>query len=196
MTAAQREASELYDIFGDRFYIELQHHLHAEDARRCNAMLDVANALSLPVVATNAVAYANKEDAQLGDVLLCVKHKTNLVQARADLLLRANAEYHLKAPRMMAKIFSAYPQAIRNTLAIAERCTFRLDRLVGQFPLYPVPEGYTRQSYLRELVYRGAAERYGSPLDTKVERQLEYELGMIARMDLAGYFLIVWDIVR
>ena len=96
----------------------------------------------------------------------------------------------------MAQIFEGYPEAIDNTLVIAERCAFRLERLTGQFPLFPVPEGFTRQSYLRDLVYRGAFERYGSPLDSTVERQLEYELGMIAKADLAGYFLIVWDIVR
>ncbi|MFN2448969.1 MAG: error-prone DNA polymerase, partial [Candidatus Baltobacteraceae bacterium] len=98
--------------------------------------------------------------------------------------------------RMMAQIFSAYPQAVKNTLTVAERCAFRLDKLAGQFPVFPVPQGYTRQTYLRELVYRGAAERYGTPPANNVERQLEYELGMIAKMDLAGYFLIVWDIVR
>src|SRR5581483_9518672 len=140
--------------------------------------------------------YAVKSDARLADVLLCVKKKTTLAQAREDALLRPNAEYHLKAPRMMAQIFEGYPQAVDNTLAIAERCAFRLDRLAGQFPLFPVPEGSTRQTYWRELVYRGAARRYGTPLDSKVERQLEYELGMIAKADLAGYFLIVWDIVR
>ncbi|HEV3155148.1 MAG TPA: PHP domain-containing protein, partial [Candidatus Baltobacteraceae bacterium] len=177
-------------------YLELQHHLHAADARRCRELMTIANELQVPFVATNGVMYACKDDARLADVLFCIKNKTNLAQAREDALLRPNAEYHLKPARMMAQIFSGYPDAIRNTLVIAERCAFRLERLAGQFPVFPVPEGYTRQSYLRELVYRGAAQRYGSPLDSKVERQLEYELGMIARMDLAGYFLIVWDIVR
>lgn len=189
-------AKQLRERFGDRFYLELQQHLHPADARRCNDLLALARELELPYVATNGVVYARKEDARLADVLFCVKEKTTLARARSAAQLRPNAEYHLKAPRMMRKIFAAYPEAIANTLAIAERCTFRLDRLAGQFPLFAVAGGYTPQSYLRELVYRGAARRYGTPLDSKVERQLEYELGMIARMDLAGYFLIVWDIVR
>ena len=97
----------------------------------------------------------------------------------------------------MSRIFTPYPKAIAQTLAIAERCTFRLDKLRGQFPTYPLVEGESSsQSYLRTLVYRGAAKRYGTPLPSKAERQLEYELGIIARMDLAGYFLVVWDIVR
>ncbi|HZZ64750.1 MAG TPA: PHP domain-containing protein, partial [Candidatus Baltobacteraceae bacterium] len=187
---------QLCEYFEDRLYLELQHHLHADDARRCRSLIDLAGTFGLPYVATNGVMYACKDHARLADVVFCVKHKTTLAQAREDALLRPNAEYHLKAPRMMAQVFSAYPQAISNTLVIAERCAFRLDRLTGQFPLFAVPEGHTRQTYLRELVYRGAAQRYGTPLDSTVERQLEYELGMIARMDLAGYFLIVWDIVR
>lgn len=188
--------SRIREHFPGRLFLELQHHLHAEDARRCRRLIELAGELQLPYVATNGVMYARREDARLADVLFCVKNKTTLTQAREDALLRPNAEYYVKTPRMMAQIFAGYPQAIRNTLVIAERCAFRLERLVGQFPIFPVPDGYTRQSYLRELVYRGAAQRYGTPIATNVERQLEYELGMIAKMDLAGYFLIVWDIVR
>ncbi|HET9095828.1 MAG TPA: DNA polymerase III subunit alpha, partial [Candidatus Baltobacteraceae bacterium] len=188
--------TRLREHFPDRLFLELQHHLHADDARRCRQLIELAAQLQLPYVATNGVMYARREDARLADVLFCVKNKTTLAQAREDALLRPNAEYHVKPPRMMAQIFAGYPQAIRNTLVIAERCAFRLERLRGQFPIFPVADGYTRQSYLRELVYRGAAERYGAPIASNVERQLEYELGMIAKMDLAGYFLIVWDIVR
>jgi error-prone DNA polymerase len=194
--AAARKAAALRERFGPAFYLELQHHLHAADARACRETLELSRSLDIPCVATNSVFYAAKDGARLADVLLCVKKKTTLAQAREDAALRPNAEYYLKAPRMMAQIFEGYPQALDNTLAIAERCAFRLERLTGQFPLFPVAQGYTRQSYLRELVYRGAAERYATPLDSTVERQLEYELGMIAKADLAGYFLIVWDIVR
>ncbi len=194
--AASKKAGALRERFGESLYIELQHHLHAADARRCRETLELARRLRLPCVATNQVFYAAKGDARLADVLFCVKEKTTLARAREDALLRPNAEYHLKSARMMGQIFEGYPEAITNTLVIAERCAFRLERLAGQFPLFPVPDGFTRQSYLRGLVYRGAAERYGSPLDSAVERQLEYELGMIAKADLAGYFLIVWDIVR
>ncbi|HEY5256790.1 MAG TPA: error-prone DNA polymerase, partial [Candidatus Baltobacteraceae bacterium] len=130
------------------------------------------------------------------DVLTCVKYKTTLTQARERQLLRPNAEYYLKPATAMRRLFAAYPRAVDATLEIAARCSFRLERLTGQFPLFAVPDGSTRQSYLRELVARGAAERYGMPLRSEVERQLEYELGIIAKQDLAGYFLIVWDIVR
>jgi error-prone DNA polymerase len=192
----EEEAAAMRAHFGERYFLELQHHLTAADAERCEQIVALARRMHLPYVATNAVAYARKDDAQLGDVLACVKHKTNLVQARAQMLLRPNAEYHLKDARAMRRVFRAYPEAIEATLEIAQRCAFRLERITGQFPLFPVPEGSTRQRYLRELVAAGAADRYGTPLPPKVERQLEYELGIIAKVDLAGYFLIVWDIVR
>ncbi|MEO6835241.1 MAG: error-prone DNA polymerase [Candidatus Tumulicola sp.] len=194
--AAAGEISRLRAIFGDRFHVELQHHLTQEEAQRNQCLATLARELHVPCVATNAVVYAHKNDAHVADVLCCVKHATNLERARADHLLRANAEYYLKSPAAMRRLFKPYPQAVQRSVDIANRCRFRLERITGQFPLFPVEEGKTRQSYLRELTYRGAAGRYGTPLANDVERQLEYELGIIAKMDLAGYFLIVWDIVQ
>jgi error-prone DNA polymerase len=187
--------ARLRDLFPGRFYLELQHHMRAEDVALVRALVRLSQRLDVPYVATNGVAYAMREDALLADVLACVKYGTRLQDAGT--LLRANHEHHLKTPAQMARLFAEFPLAIRNTLAIAERCAFRLDKLAGEFPLFPIPEHETSpQSYLRTLVYDGAKRRYGWPLDTKVERQLEYELGVIARMDLAGYFLVVWDIAN
>ncbi len=189
-------ASMLHDLFGERVYLELQQHLTADDAAMNEQLIALARRLKIAYVATNAAAYARREEAPLADVLACVKETITLEEARAQHRLRPNAEYYLKSPAAMRKLFAAHPEAIDATLAIAERCAFRLERLIGQFPLFSVPEGYTRQTYLRELVYKGAVDRYGSPIAPNVERQLEYELGIIAKMDLAGYFLIVWDIVQ
>ena len=183
-------------LFGERCYLELQHHLTPEDAQRNDRLVRLSREMHVAYTATNGVIYAHREDAQLADILACVKETITLDAARARHRLRPNAEYHLKSAAAMRAIFSAYPQAVDATLGIAQRCAFRLERLTGQFPLFPVPDTYTRQSYLRELTYRGATERYGTPLASNVERQLEYELGIIAKMDLAGYFLIVWDIVQ
>ncbi|GAC1589681.1 MAG: error-prone DNA polymerase [Candidatus Velthaea sp.] len=193
--AAVAAGAQLRDLFAGAFYLELQHHARPEDGALVQASVRLAGTLGVPYVATNGVAYATSGDAKLADVLQCVRYKTNL--QNAGTLLRPNHEHYLKNPDRMAKLFAPYPLAISNTLAIAERCAFRLDKLVGQFPHFPIPAGeLSHQSYLRTLVYRGAAKRYAMPLDPKVERQLEYELGIIARMDLAGYFLVVWDIVR
>src|SRR5579884_4396079 len=98
--------------FEGRLFLELQHHLHAEDARRCRQLLELAADFELPYVATNGVMYARREDARLADVLFCVKEKTTLADARERALLRPNAEYHLKSPRMMAQIFCGYPEKI------------------------------------------------------------------------------------
>ncbi len=187
--------ARLRDLFPGRFYLELQHHLRPEDGALVQALVALAGKLDVPYVATNGVAYVDREDARLCDVLTCVKYKSTL--ATAGTLLRPNAEYVLKTPEQMARLFHAYPLALANTLAITERCTFRLEKLAGQFPYFPVPDGETsHHSYLRTLVYEGARKRYGWPFSSKVERQLEYELGIIARMDLSGYFLVVWDISR
>ncbi|MDB5093367.1 MAG: hypothetical protein JWO85_1468, partial [Candidatus Eremiobacteraeota bacterium] len=191
--AAVALGARLRDLFPGRFYLELQHHVRPEDPALLRAMVRLAQQLDVPYVATNGVAYATRDDGLLCDVLTCVKYGAPL--QTAGTLLRPNHEYHLKTPAQMARLFAEFPLAIRNTLAIAERCAFRLDKLGGEFPLFPIPaEETSAQSYLRTLVYRGARERYAWPLDPKVERQLEYELGIIARMDLAGYFLVVWDI--
>ena len=194
VATARERAATLRDLFDGRAYVELQHHLRPEDARLVLAQVELAGKLGMPYVATNGAAYATPDDALLCDVLTCVKYGTTL--ANAGTLLHPNREFYLKSPAQMAAIFAPYPLAIANTLAIAERCRFRLERLVGQFPRFPVPEGETTHGHLRALVAAGARERYGAPLPPDVERQLEYELGIIARMDLAGYFLVVWDIAR
>ncbi len=194
--AAAAEIRCFREIFGERFHLELQQHLTEEETRRNAQLTALGRALHVPCVATNAVAYALKEHAPVADVLRCVKLGTTLERARAENVLRPNAEFYVKSAAAMRRLFAPYPNAVARTVEIANRCRFRLERLTGQFPLFPVEKGKTRQSYLRELVHRGAAVRYGAPLHSDVERQLEYELGIIARMDLAGYFLIVWDIVQ
>ncbi len=194
--AAAREAGVLDALFERRFYLELQQHLSPQDTQRNVELVQLARECCLPYVATNGVVYADKEDALVADVFACVREGTTLQAARAANQLRPNAEFHLKAPAAMRRLFAEYPEAIERSIEIARRCSFRLERQTGQFPLFPVPEGSSPQRHLRELVYAGAARRYAMPLETRVERQLEYELGLIAKMDLAGYFLIVWDIVR
>ena len=195
VTTARERAATLRDLFGGRAYLELQHHLRPEDARLVLAQIDLAGKLGMPYVATNGATYATPSDALLCDVLTCVKYGTTL--PAAGTLLLPNREFALKSPAQMAAIFAPYPLAITNTLAIAERCRFRLGKLVGQFPLFPIPPGESStHGYLRTLVNAGARKRYGDPLPPSVERQIEYELGIIARMELAGYFLVVWDIAR
>src|SRR5579883_1947755 len=185
----------LRDLFPGAFFIELQQHMRPEDGALVHALVRLARNIGVPYVATNGVAYAFPGDARLADILTCIKYRTTLAQAGP--LLRPNAEFFLKAPAQMAALFSHYPQAVRQTLAIAERCTFRLDKLRGQFPGYPLPPNQeSAHDYLRTLVYEGAAKKYGTPLDAAVADRLKHELDVIKRLDLAGYFLIVWDIAH
>jgi len=187
----------LREYFGDCLYLELQQHLTPQEAARNAHLLQLGRELGIPCVATNGVFYARQEDAQLADILLCIQHTITLNEARAKHLLRPNWEYYLKSAEAMQRLFADYPEAIEATAFIAARCTFRLERIVGQFPLYEIPQEYpSTQVFLEQLVMNGAYERYGYPLDAAVTKQLTVELDLIERMDLVGYFLIVWDIVQ
>ncbi|HTW84293.1 MAG TPA: DNA polymerase III subunit alpha [Candidatus Sulfotelmatobacter sp.] len=193
--AALALGAQLRDLFPGRFHLELQHHMRPEDPALVRALVALGTRLGIPAVATNGVAYVSRDDGFLADVLACVKYGTTL--EAAGTLLRPNHEHYLKSPAQMARLFAEFPGAVSATLAIAERCTFRLLRLDGEFPLFPLPATHaTPHSYLRALVYDGAARRYGSPLPGAVLDKVEAELKLIAEMDLAGYFLVVWDIVR
>ena len=144
-------------------------------------------------MATNDVCHTGADRALL-DVLTCIRLKTTLEEAGRALWV--NAERHLKSPAEMAALFRDLPGALATTREIAERCEFTLADLGYRFPDYPLPPGETPDSYLRALTYAGARERWGAALGDRVRRQLEHELTIIAKLKLAGYFLIVWDIVQ
>ena len=191
---ARRRAMYYRELFAaDNFYLELQHHNLPAHEILCRKLIELGRALDIPVVATNNVHYAAPEGRQLQDVLTCIKNHTTL--DKADGILYPNAERYLKPPEAMIRQFARWPQAIENTGVIAERCLFSLSKLPTSLPDFPVPDGETDDSYLKRLVYDGAAGRYGE-LSEVVTRQLEHELGIIQRLKLAGYFLIVWDIAR
>src|SRR5881296_455077 len=170
-------------------------HRHGERAgeRLARRLADLAAAHRVPVVATNDVRHAAPEGRPLLDVLTCIRLGTTLDQAGRRLL--ANVERHLKPPAEMAALFRDMPEAIRQSRRIAERCAFTLADLGYRFPEFPLAPGETPSGRLRALTERGARERYRT-VTPRVRQQLEHELGMIERLDLAGYFLIVWDIVR
>jgi len=187
-------ADRLVQALGRRqVYVELQRHLDRGEERQNRALLELAAARRLAVVATNDVRAATPAAMALQDVLTCVLHKTTL--PTAGRLLLGNAERHLKASAAMEALFAERPDAIARTREVADRCAFTLEDLGYQFPDYPVPAGHEQFSYLHELTYAGARDRY-RPLGPAPARQIARELDLIAKLDLAGYFLIVWDVVR
>ncbi len=184
----------LRDMFGPRhLYVELQRHLHREEEEENQTLIGRACRLGLPVVATNAPSYAAPAQRELLDVFACVRNHTTL--AEAGRLLERNAERQVKTPAEMARLFADLPEAIAHTLEISSRIQFTLADLGYEFPRYPVPEGHTQNSYLRHLADEGARQQY-RPYHERARKQVERELALIEKLGLAGYFLIVWDIVR
>jgi error-prone DNA polymerase len=181
-------------IFGrGNVYAELQRHYDRRQEARNQAVIDLARGLGIPLVATNGVNHAHPGERELQDVLTCVRHKTIIQEAGR--LLSINAEHHLKPAATMERLFSDLPEAIRNAADLAARVQFTLADLGYKFPDYPTPPGETMNSFLRKLTERGARDRYRSYYDG-AKKQIERELALIEKLELAGYFLIVWDIVR
>ena len=173
--------------------IELQRHLLREEEADNAALRDLASAFHVPVIATNGVRFAETGSRPLYDVLTCIRHKTTL--ERAGRRLTCNAERYLKSPDAMARLFADLPEALAGTCELAERLEYTMSDLGYRFPEYPVPVGETMASFLRKITQAGARGRY-RPYDDRARRQIERELDLIEKLDLAGYFLIVWDIVN
>src|SRR5713101_1894398 len=189
-----RCVQELCDLFGrDHVYVELQRHHCREEEARNQAAVEIARKCSLPLLATNGVCHAVPQERELLDVFACIRH--HRVLATAGRLLSRNCERHLKSPVEMQRLFADLPEAIVNTQALSSRLQFTLNDLGYEFPRYPVPEGSSQMQFLRERTQEGMLSRYGSG-NEKARRQIDRELALIAKLDLPGYFLIVWDIVR
>ncbi|HET9183234.1 MAG TPA: error-prone DNA polymerase [Candidatus Angelobacter sp.] len=194
LDAARKLLQRLVGIFGARnVYVELQRHLVREQEARNHACVRLARELKLPLLATQGVHYATAAEREILDVFTCIKHKREL--ETAGRLLCRNAERRIRTPRQMDVLFCDLPDALDNTCELSDRLDFTLKKLGYQFPRYPVPDGGTQNEFLRAQTMKGALDRYRS-LDDRTQRQLEKELRLIEKLDLAGYFLIVWDIVR
>src|ERR1700723_2061134 len=194
---ARRQVDQLTGLFGrGNVYIELQRHFHREEETRNRAAIAIARSLNLPLLATNGVCYAAGKDRELCDAFTAIRHHRTL--SMAGRLLARNPERHLKSQQEMQQLFADLPEAVANTLELSSRLEFTLNDLGYQFPLYPVPESETMDSFLRAHAWEGFRQRYGrtSPdMQTRARRQIERELVLIEKLKLAGYFLIVWDLV-
>jgi error-prone DNA polymerase len=196
--AACEAVKRLAEMFGrPNVYVELQRHFHRDEEYRNRVAIEIAEALHLPLLATNGVNYAATRERELADAFTALQHRRTL--ATAGRLLARNAERYLKSPAAMRALFADLPQAIANTLDLSSRLEFTLNDLGYEFPRYPVPEGESMISFLRERTRQGMQSRYGradAELKKRARRQIERELNLIEKLKLAGYFLIVWDLVR
>ena len=184
----------LIGLFGQsNVFLELQRHLQRDEEHDNQALLAMASAYHVPVVATNGVRFADVPDRPLYDVLTCIRHKTTL--AHAGRRLERNAERYLKPPAVMTQLFHDVPKAVAATQELSERLGYTMADLGYRFPEYPVPAGETVSSFLRKITEVGARERY-RPYADRAQRQIARELDLIDKLDLGGYFLIVWDIVN
>jgi len=188
--AAPEMADKLRGIFPNgRVAIDIQrHYLRDEEARN-----QIFLQMGLPVVAANGVSHATRQDRPLMDVLTCVRNHVPIDEAGR--LLARNSERFFKPAAKMEALFADIPHALSGARALGERLEFTLEDLGYRFPRYPVPHGETMDSFLWKRTFEGAARRY-DPMYEKARLQLERELRLIEKLELAGYFLIVWDIVE
>ena len=191
---AKAKAGEYAALFGeDNFFIEIQDHGIPEQKEVTKALAAIAKELGLGLVATNDVHYLGREDSTAHDVLLCIQTGSTLEEQ--DRMRFSSDQFYLKTAEEMGEVFPDHPEALTNTLAVAERCNVELDLGRIHLPEYDVPEGKTLDNYLEELCRAGIAERY-RPVTPEVEARLEYELGVIRKTGFSGYFLVVWDFIR
>jgi DNA polymerase-3 subunit alpha len=191
---AREYAGTLAEIFGpERFFIEIQDHGIREQREVNLDLIPLARELGLPLVATNDVHYCNQNDASIQDVLVCVQTNSTLNDPKR--LKSESDQLYFKGPQEMAQVFGDIPEALSNTVRIAEMCNLDLSFKGYHLPEFEVPEGFTADTYLEHLCREGVRRLYGH-VDGTVGERLAYELSVIRSMGFTNYFLVVWDFVR
>jgi error-prone DNA polymerase len=196
---ARTEVERLTHIFGPgNVFVELQRHCDRQEEHRNQAAVRIARSLRLPLLATNGVHYATPAERELLDVLTTIRHHCTL--ETAGRLLAPNAERSLRPARQMQELFRDLPEAVANTCELSARLAYQMSDLGYRFPEYTAPAGEPMQPFLEKRVAEGIRNRYLPKHDDKLflraQKQAQRELALIARLGLAGYFLIVWDIVQ
>jgi DNA polymerase-3 subunit alpha len=191
---AREQIGWYQDTFGpDNFFLELQHHQIDELQVLNRWLVENQGYANVPLLATNDVHYIRSEDFDAHDTLLCIQ--TSSVKAEQNRMRFSGPTFHLRSPEEMWRLFADVPEALTNSLLIADMCDVNLDSEGYHLPVFPVPDGYTAETYLRHLCERGLRWRYGSRADDpEVRERLDYELRVVHNMGFDTYFLIVWDL--
>ena len=193
---AQSLAAGYRDILGPtNFFIELHDHGIAEQ-KKCNVHLPrLAREFGLGLVAANDVHFLRRSDHKAHDVLLCINTAAKIEDEQR---MRYEPELYFKSPDEMREIFRDFPEAITNTLEIANRCNLEIEFGKSKYPEYPAPEGKSREGYLCELCYKGLSERYGERAgqDGELIKRLDYEIDVLKKTGFISYILIVWDFIH
>ncbi|OFZ19680.1 MAG: hypothetical protein A2X94_16620 [Bdellovibrionales bacterium GWB1_55_8] len=194
VTRNQEFYRALKELFPGRFYLPVSRFLDATDRDRLRVATQLSAELGVPLVATNDVHYHIPERRQLHDTLVSIREGMPLHCAGE--VLFSNSERYLKSAKQMEKLFRELPEALENTIRIAEQCTFSPAELRYRYPSEWIPEGETAQSYLERLTWEGAARRYSSAIPENVLKQLRHELRLVNELGFADYFLTIWEIVE
>ncbi|HEX2861767.1 MAG TPA: error-prone DNA polymerase [Lacunisphaera sp.] len=193
-SAVEEALRPLQRIFGpDHLNVEIQRHRVRGEETIVSLLAAVAARHHLPLLATGGVLHAQADQRMVADVFTCLRHHTTL--DAAGRLLAANGDRHLHAARHMQALFRDHPGAITRSAEVAQQLEFTLSDLGYRFPDFPVPEGHSMKTFLREQVQRGARQRYRT-ISPAAQRQIDKELALIDHLGFNGYFLIVWDICR
>jgi len=193
---ARQQLDWYFDVFGrERFFLELQQHDMSELETINRHLMEMGPRYNASFIATNDVHYIEPEDFRLQDILLAIQTGSLLNDPKR--MKMTNGTYYLRSPEEMSRVFSEVPEALSNTLLIAERCNVDLGFKGYHLPHFNVPDGKTAQSHLTELCEAGMIQRFGDRASKdKYRQRLEYELGVIHQMGFETYFLIVWDLCR
>ncbi len=194
---AERRAKALSDIFGkDHFYLELQKHIHVPPQEVLNPkLIELSKKLGIPVVATNDNHYTNKDDAEAQEILLCIQTQTTIDQANRKLSMIDSPDFYMKTGDEMLAQFPEVPEAISNSVKIADMCNVEITLGKWVMPKYEAPEGLTDDDYLEQLIWEGAKRRYGE-ITPEITERIEYELSVIVKKGYSTYFLTVQDFVN
>ena len=193
---ATQKAGRLQDIFGkDNLFVEVQDHGLASQHRTNPTLIEIAQKIGAPLIATNDSHYVNQADHEAHDALLCVQ--TGAFMRDADRFKFEGTEHYLKSADEMRRLWREVPDACDNTLWVAERANVEIELGTYRLPVFPIPARFaTDTEYLEHLTWEGAKKRWGDNLPQDVVERVSFELGVISQMGFSSYFLIVWDLIR